>query len=179
MQKFDEMLRGGHRNSLGNTVAVVELILENRQRIQELYHCYFSDDDVVRLRTSNALKRIGKEHIELLIPFINGFLNEIPAISQASTQWTLASLYDMLRPHMSSAEQTQAKRVMQRNLTSWDDWIVLTTTMKVLVNWARSDRKLAQWLVPRLKKHQLDERKSVAGRAGKLLIAVEKELKKI
>ena len=55
-ESFEEMLTGGHPNSLGRTVEVVALVLADRDRLGELYACYQSDDAVVRLRTSNALK---------------------------------------------------------------------------------------------------------------------------
>lgn len=49
---FEEMLTGGHPNSLGRTVEVVDAVLADRARLARLYACYFSDDEVVRLRTS-------------------------------------------------------------------------------------------------------------------------------
>ena len=64
---FEERLTGGHPNSLGKTVEVVEEVLANPERFEELFNCYFSDDAVVRLRVSNAMKRVGKENRQLLI----------------------------------------------------------------------------------------------------------------
>jgi len=57
---FREMLAGGHPNSLGRTIEVVDIILSDSSRLEELFNCYFSPDAVVRLRTSNAMKRICK-----------------------------------------------------------------------------------------------------------------------
>jgi hypothetical protein len=68
-QSFEEMLTGGHPNSLGRTIEVVELILEDSVRLSDLYNCYFSADEVVRLRTSNAIKRISREKAEWLVPY--------------------------------------------------------------------------------------------------------------
>ena len=76
-KSFEDMLTGGHPNSLGRTVEVVEIVLADRARLGELYACYQSDDAVVRLRTSNALKRISREQPEWLVPLIDGFLTEI------------------------------------------------------------------------------------------------------
>lgn len=39
-ESFEVMLTGGHPNSLGRTVAVVELVLADRGRLGELYDCY-------------------------------------------------------------------------------------------------------------------------------------------
>ena len=57
------MLNGGHPNSLDRTVEIVEIIFQDASRFAELYHCYFSKDEVARLHTSNAMKRIYAEHL--------------------------------------------------------------------------------------------------------------------
>ena len=57
---IEERLTGGHPNSLGETVSVAEDVLQDssRQLFNELCRTYSSDDEVVRLRVSSALKRI-------------------------------------------------------------------------------------------------------------------------
>lgn len=50
INSFEQKLTGGHPNSLGNTVEVVDIILADKKRLDELYQCYFSDDAVVRLQ---------------------------------------------------------------------------------------------------------------------------------
>lgn len=100
MHSIEEKLTGGHPNSLGNTIEVVESVLADPAKFQELFDCYFSYDEVVRLRVSNAMKRICRERKELLLPYLNRFLDEISLIDQASTQWSLAQLYKMLEADM-------------------------------------------------------------------------------
>lgn len=167
-ESFVAQLTGGHPNSLGNTIAVVDAVLSAPKRMDELYACYQCEDPVVRLRTSNAMKRIAKQRIDLLVPLIDGLLNDIATIEQASTQWTLASLFDALRPHMDPTQTKRAKAIMQDNLRNWDDWIVLTTTMQVLTTWSDEHQELRAWLKPELTRLQSDSRKSVAGRATKM-----------
>ncbi|MEL6649994.1 MAG: hypothetical protein AAFQ87_04230 [Bacteroidota bacterium] len=169
MQSFEERLKGGHPNSLGNTVEIVEEVLTDESRFAELFSCYFSDDEVVRLRVSNAMKRIAKEQRSWLTPYIDRFQQEIAKIDQASTQWTLAQLYDMLRKDMSDKQIEIAKKQMQHNLATHQDWIVLNTCMATLGKWAKKDADLQAWLGPHLERLALDSRKSVARRAQKLL----------
>ena len=90
------MLTGGHPNSLGRTIEVVEIVFNDQLQLVDLHSCYFSDDEAVHLRVSNAMQRVWREKPEWLIPFIDVFLYEIPKINQASTQWTLADLFRML-----------------------------------------------------------------------------------
>ena len=169
MSLFEEQLKGGHPNSLGNTVAVVEQVLANPDQFDPLFLCYHSDNEVVRLRTSNAMKRIGKENLLLLVPYIDRFLEEISKIDQASAQWTLAQLFDALKNHMSVEQKQRAVIVMKDNLTNHTDWIVLNQTINTLTKWSKKDPDLKQWLLPHLKRLAKDNRKSVSGRAQKML----------
>ncbi|MEL6355630.1 MAG: hypothetical protein AAFQ37_01735, partial [Bacteroidota bacterium] len=169
MRDFENRLKGGHPNSLGNTIEVVEEVLADHTLFRELFNCYFSDDEVVRLRTSNAMKRVCKEEQHLLRPYIDRFLTEIATIDQASTQWTLSQLFGILEKDMSTKQRTKAKEIMKNNLANHQDWIVLNATMDTLGKWSKNDDTLKGWLKPHAERLMQDSRKSVAKRAGKLL----------
>ena len=166
---FERMLTGGHPNSLGNTVAVVDAVLADKSRLDELYQCYFSDDAVVRLRVSSAMKRICQAHADWLVPYIDVFQDEISTIDQASAQWTLAQLFLWLHDRMTETQKRKAVDILKRNLMTNKDWIVQNHTMETLGTWAETDEDLRTWLVPQLERLVDDHRKSVAGRARKLL----------
>lgn len=169
MSDFEAALSGGHPNSLGRTVEVVETVLADRPRLDDLYQCYFSADEVVRLRVSSAMKRVTIERPDWTIEFVDGLQSEVAAIDQASAQWTLALLFDLLRDRLSPVQRSRAIEIMKGNLERHSDWIVLNNSMKVLGRWADNDAELARWL--RLEALRLvdDERKSVASNARKLL----------
>ncbi len=169
MNSIEADLTGGHPNSLGNTVAVVDRVLETPALLAELIGCYRSHDAVVRLRVSSALKRISAERPQWLVPWLDHLLGEVAAIDQASTQWTLAILFDRLQASMTPSQRRRALDVMKRNLDVTDDWIVQNTTMQVLFEWSDDDAALTSWLMPRLQEFTRSPRKSVAGRARKLL----------
>ena len=166
---FREMLAGGHPNSLGKTIEVVDIILADNSRLEELFNCYFSPDEVVRLRTSNAMKRICKVQREWLIPYIDKLLSEVSQIEQASAQWTLAQLFNQLGEFLSPKQRKQAKKVLKTNLDAYSDWIVLNSTMDTLAKWSKSDPELKDWLKPYLAEISLDKRKSVSNRATKII----------
>ena len=169
---FEAMLTGGHPNSLGRTVEVVQRVLANPERLAELYACYFSEDEVVRLRTSNALKRISKVHPEWLEPYLDGLLNDISHLEQASAQWTLANLFETLEPYMTLGQKGNAKEVLKGNLEVYTDWIVLKNTVQTLGRWAEEDKVLREWLKPHLERLSGDSRKAVAKAAQKRLGAL-------
>jgi len=172
MKNFETQLSGGHPNSLGNTVAVVDTVLANHECFDELFHCYFSDDEVVRLRVSNAMKRICKVEKQLLLPYINRFLNEIATIDQASTQWTLSQLFLQLEKELTEDQKQQAQNIMKNNLAHHNDWIVLCQTMETLGKWAKTDPSLREWLHLQLTRLKGDVRNSVSKKAAKVLDAL-------
>ncbi|GAA4277424.1 hypothetical protein [Aquimarina mytili] len=174
MESFETMLTGGHPNSLGKTIEVVDIILEDKSKLEELYQCYFSNDEVVRLRTSNAFKRICKEDKSWLTPYIDKFLEEISKIDQASTQWTIAQLFLELTAQMSTDQIGKAKTILKKNLINHNDWIVLNTTIKTLASWSKKDPDLKKWIKPHLDKISMDSRKSVSSTAKKAILQLYK-----
>lgn len=168
-ETFEVMLAGGHPNSLGRTVEVVEIVLAERARLGDLYQCYFSEDDVVRLRVSSAMKRVATAHPDWVMEVMDGLQSEVARIDQASTQWTLALLFDLTRDLLSERQEARAVEIMMNNLAEHDDWIVLNNSMKVLGRWATDDPMLAAALRPHAQRLVDDPRKSVAANAAKLL----------
>ena len=172
LDPFAIMLTGGHPNSLGRTIEVVEAVLADQSRLAELYLCYDEPDETIRLRTSNALKRVCRARPEWLTPYIDRFLTEVAGIDQASAQWSLAQLCRVLAGHMTADQLKRAKKVLRRNLTQSQDWIVLNMTMQTLGDSAKNDPELGAWLRPRLRDLRADKRKSVAKWADKLARAL-------
>jgi len=167
-ESFETMLTGGHPNSLGRTLEVVDSVLNDKGKLENLYQCYFSSDEVVRLRTSNAMKRLWREHPDWVVPYIDRFLAEISAIKQASTQWTLAQLLEELSAHLNQQQIAQGKAIVKYNLEHWDDWIVINNSLRLLAAWAKDDPDLKKWLAPHLDRFAGDKRKSIASNAAKL-----------
>jgi len=178
MDTVESRLTGGHPNSLGNTIEIVDDVLAGRRTFLDVFSCYFSKDEVVRLRVSNAMKRIYKEQPIELHPYIDRFLNEIALIDQPSTQWTFATLFMWMEKELTLEQKAKAQEHMKNNLANHQDWIVLNNTMETLTKWSKVDLELRQWLTPHLKRLEKDERKSVAKRAVKFQSQIKKWEKK-
>ena len=174
MDNFEKALTGGHPNSLGNTVAVVEVVLEDPSRFDELFNCYYSEDPVVRLRVSNAMKRIGKANKTILVPYADRLIEDISKIDQASTQWTLAQLFLLLEKDLSNSQFKRGVTIVKNNLEQHQDWIVLNESIRSLVHWSKKDEALKSWLIPQLRRLSKDPRKSVSNRAAKSLLEIAK-----
>jgi hypothetical protein len=171
-EPFAEMLRGGHPNSLGRTIEVVEMVSGEPALLTELFACYSDADEVVRLRTSNAMKRLWRTNAAWVVPYIDRFLSEVAAINQPSAQWTLAYLLSELDAHLTPEQRARGQEILRRNLLQTGDWIVTNSTLQALSAWAAHDEALKTWLLPHLQRFAGDKRKSVAGTARKLLAAL-------
>ncbi len=163
-EAFVEMLRGA-RNNLGRTEEVVDVVLQNPERIDELYDCYFQPDEWVRLRTSSSFKRIWRADNELFLPFLDRFVKDISKIDQPSAQWTFAEMCSDLDEYLSGAQRRSAKTRIKKYLETSDDWIVQNRSIETLSTWALDDQKLREWILPKLVVFADGERKSVARRA--------------
>lgn len=168
-EPFEVMLTGGHPNSLGRTIEVVDLILADQSKLDELYQCYFSDDELVRMRVSNAFKRIWRENPEWIVPYIDRFISTVSQIDQDSARWTTATLFLELQKHLSDEQHEKALEILKVYLVKHNDWIVLNNTIETLATWAKKDDDLKTWLRPQLERLAKDSRNSVAKRANRWL----------
>ena len=115
-ETFEAMLTGGHPNSLGRTIEVVDAVLADDSKTEELFLCYRSADEVVRLRVSNAMRRVQAERPDLVLPYVDRLIDEIGALDQASAQWTLPKLFEGASDDMNADQHMRAEALVKRNL---------------------------------------------------------------
>lgn len=180
---IEARLTGGHPNSLGETVSVAEDVLrDNSKRLfRELCDTYDSEDEVVRLRVSSALKRVCGLHRDSLSPTIkpkpewilerfDWLIDDIGNnLDQPSAKWSVAQIVLELQNKITNDQLSKAIELLKRNLETENDWIVQNITADTLANLALKDGSLKKWLIPRLEKMKSDKRKSVSAKAAKLL----------
>ena len=168
-EPFADMLTGGHPNSLGRTEEVVGIVRADRARLEELFATMGDSDEVVRMRVGDALEKVCREQPGWFVAHLDHLLGELGQIEQPSVQWHVAQMLQHLRSDFSGDQAQRATELLQRNLTTSTDWIVLNVTMDVLTEWAHHSPPLAGWLTPELERLRQDERPSVSQRASKRL----------
>lgn len=161
------MLAGGNARSLGRTEQVVELVLSRHARLDELFDCVFHADEVVRMRAGDALEKVCRQKPELLEPFKERLLNDVPKVRQASVQWHLAQMFSEI--HLNQSEKKRAVDILKHNLDTMDDWIVINLTLESLATFVREEAFGQDEFINILKQFQNGNHKSVASRANKLL----------
>ena len=126
---FEQSLKGGHPNSLGNTLEVVNAVLGNTDKMEDLLLCYQSDDDTIRLRTSNAFKRFFRAKPDLFKQWKKRFIKEVSDIDQPYAKWTSIQILNELFDQLDEKEITQSVEICMRYLRNEKDWIVINLSL--------------------------------------------------
>ena len=168
-ENFATMLAvGGKKNTLGRAEEVVQIVLTDRSRLDELYQCLFEEDAWLRMRAIDALEKVCRVHPEWLEAYVDRLLHEVAAIDQASIQWHLAELFREI--DLSPEQREQAITIMKRNVASSSaDWIVASNTMETLAGFVSDGILPASELIPLLEVQQTHHSKAVVKRATRIL----------
>jgi hypothetical protein len=163
----DMLAAGGKTNSLGRVNEVIELVLNDRQRLDELYDCLLEEDAWLRMRAADALEKICRRHPDWLLPYVDRFLDELATSSQPSIQWHLAQIYGQV--DLTSEQKRCAVDWLRRLLSTKNiDWIVAANAMDTLAQFTKDGSFPAVEMIALLNVQQSHKSKSVIRRANKL-----------
>jgi hypothetical protein len=169
IQNFTDMLHtGGHANSLGRVPDVIELVLQDKSRLGELYGCLFAPDAWVRMRAADALEKICRQHPDWLLPYISRMQTELADTTQASFQWHMAQIYAQVS--LSPKQKEMAIQWLKGLIATLDvDWIVAANTMDTLAQFTKDGSVAKPDFIALLKVQQHHSSKAVVRRATKWL----------
>lgn len=168
-EPFYKMLTvGGKTNSLGRASEVIEMVLRDRTRLEELYDCLFREDGWARMRAADAIEKICRQHPDWLLPYIDRMQKDLSASSQPSIQWHLAEIYIQVK--LTDSQKKFAIDWLSNSISSEDvDWIVSANSMKALAYFNKNGDFPTDKLLPLLKVQQKHKSNAVVKRANKLL----------
>jgi hypothetical protein len=169
--RVEALLTGGDPRSLRNAGIVIDAASRQPERLAELVQCVFSDDEIVRMRASDALEKVCRAQPGLVQRFVPRLLTEMSRIDQASVQWHLAQI--LTEVELDEGERAEAITILERNIDTSGDWIVTNLTLQALALFARTSPAVRARLVERLHRYQHSPYKSVASRARKLLAELD------
>lgn len=170
---IEALLEGGDPRSLGNVNEIVTRVLDNPSDMAELFECLFSKDEIVRMRSSDALEKIARIRPDWFAPYVERLLQDAAQIRQPSVQWHLAQIVSSVP--LSDAQTARAIRLLQYNLHTMNDWIVANFTLEALAVFARQGHLPKDELIQLLKAHQTSRYKSLVTRTNRLLKEFVKE----
>ena len=166
---FEKSLKGGHPNSLGNTLEVVDAVLGNTDKMEDLFLCYQSDDETVRLRTSNAFKRIFRAKPDLFKKWKKRFIKEIAEIDQPSAKWTSIQILNELFDQLDEKEKAQSIEICLRYLRNEKDWIVINQSLNFMRNHLEQFDSKDPEMMKLLNFFVNDERNSISKNTKKII----------
>lgn len=136
-QAFAEMLaEDGKKNSLGRANEVVEIVLNDRSRLDELYRTIFDTDAWVRMRAIDAFEKVCRLHPSWIQSYIDAIQTDLSDNTQASIQWHIAQIYSHVE--LTQLQRKAAIHWLKTILRSSDaDWIVAANSMATLAYFAR------------------------------------------
>lgn len=159
---------GGASNSLGKVSEVIELVLSDKSRLEELYGCLFNDDAWIRMRAADALEKVCRVHPDWLLPYIDRLFKDLATSTQPSIQWHMAQIYRQVE--LSDTQLHFAIQWLEEWLSSKDvDWIVAANAMETLAKFTGDGLLPKERLVALLKIQQHHKSQAVVRRADKLL----------
>lgn len=170
MESFrDVLVVGEHRNSLGRSGELVELLKRDPARIEELFACISDDDAWVRMRAVDAFEKVVADRPQVGVPFVDRILDDLAHREQPSIQWHVAQL--LAEVELTPPQRQQAITWLQQRVATIDvDWIVASNVMKSLLTLCRSGHVTAAELRPLFDVQRHHPSATVRRNAGKALM---------
>lgn len=158
-----DRLSTGSARSLGEADQVAAEAADSRQLVDELVDCVLDDDELVRMRASDALEKVARTRPEWVGPHAERLLGKVALVDQPSVRWHLAQI--LAEIPLQPEQRERAVALLRRMLAEETDWIVLTCTMTALTDLCLDDATAKPWLGSLLRQHAGDPRPAVAKRA--------------
>ena len=170
MSTIADALRGGDARTLKGVTRVVDDVLNEPARFEEVLRAMEHDDEVVRMRAGDAAEKISRVRPELLQPHKALLMSAAAAARQPSLRWHVAQMLPRLE--LDAAERRAAVAVLKRYLDDRSA-IVKTSAMQALADLALADRSLRRSVIPALEKATATGTAAMRARGVRLLEALE------
>lgn len=168
-EQFTDILReGGKSNSLGRAAEVLQIVLADQSRLEELYQCLFEDDVWLRMRAIDTFEKVCREYPAWIEPYLDRLFDDFASDRQASIQWHIAQIVG--ETHLTSKQQQRALTWLVERLEDDNvDWIVAANSMATLAKFVTDGLYDKDSFIKLLQKQQNHRSNAVVKRATKLL----------
>jgi len=170
MNRIEKLLSIGDLRTAGKSEEVVIQVSSNPKLFGDVVNAILVDDPGTRMRASDAVEKITRDHPEWLKPYKRQFLNKIASIKQKEVRWHTAQILPRL--NLTKKEREKVYDLMQVYLED-ESSIVKTFAMQALTDIAIQDSgyiNKVQTLVKQLMKEGTPAMKS---RGKKLLVVLD------
>ena len=165
LERFENMLAGGHPRSLGRWRDAVDAVIAAPGRFPELFECLYSTDKAVRGRAASTLTELWLEPEDFIVPYLQRMIDLAESTDEAPYHWVFAEVIGFMDEDMTAAQHAAAVCILKCHLQGGGHWRVLCHSMATLTEWSADDAALRQWLLPQLRRLQGDPRSRVVSTA--------------
>ena len=170
MSTLKSKLKGGDRRSIGRVDEVIADVLEDPGLFDELFRGMLADDEVVRMRSADAVEKITIDHPEWLRPYKEVLLHQIARIEQQEVRWHWAQMIPRLE--LTTPERQMAVEILIGYLDDKSS-IVKTFAMQALVDLAKIEPELTQRVRPIIEEAISSGSPAMKSRGRKLMKEME------
>ena len=148
------------------------MVLTDPNLFADLVASLSSDSAAIRMRASDAIEKITREHPDYLIPHKKLFLNQISTCIQKEVRWHLAQILPRL--HLTKLEREKVYQLLLLYLEDKSS-IVRTFAMQALVDISVQDQTYRSSVLPIIKKLAKTGSPAMQSRGRKLLSKISGE----
>jgi hypothetical protein len=137
--KIINHLKEGDLRSIGKVPAVVEMVLADPALFPSVLKYMVHEDPGVRMRSSDAVEKISRQHPECLQPHKSFLLTEVIQQSQQEVRWHIAQIIPRL-----ALDESEKRLIAEVLFTFLEDpsKIVQTNSLQALVDLTWDDDEL-------------------------------------
>ena len=164
-------LSGGDRRSIGRADEVAAEVAEDLELFAALMEAVEHQDDVVRMRASDALEKVTRAKPDLLCGYECHILNTLAQSPQQEVRWHMAQIIPRLR--LSAERRQHAVNILTGYLED-DSRIVQTFAMQALADLSEGDPELRRTAEPLIRSLVESGSPAVKARGRRLLDRMER-----
>jgi hypothetical protein len=143
MTRVIRLLSGGDRRSIGRVAEVVDLVEQNPSFFHQVIEAFEVDDEVVRMRASDALEKLTRNHPEWIAPYAEAVWNAVGS-DLKEVRWHVAQM--LPRVAQTPASKRRAMDVLTAYISDPSS-IVRTCAMQSLADLSVDDANLRRNVV--------------------------------
>ena len=171
MIALETLLHGGDVRTLHGVANVVDIVLHEPARFDELVACLSHDDATVRMRAADAAEKVTRARPELLPPHRAALVELAATTEQPSLRWHLAEMLPRMR--LDPNEERAAVALLRRYLDDRSA-IVKVAALQALADLTECDPSLRRPVVAAIRAAVATGSAAVRSRGEKLLGKLER-----
>jgi hypothetical protein len=163
---FKETLSGGTRTSVGEADKVIQQLLKNATKLNEIYGLFLDEDPVVAMRASYVAIKVAEQSPQSVNPFTKDVLKNLDLYVQQEVRWHIPQL--LVHMELSKAQRKRAYEVVMSWAETDKSKIVGYYGFQAAADFAELDEQLLQDFIPRIRKANKSGAKSIQNRCKKI-----------